>query len=297
MTVLANVLQPLIDVAHSILRFFHDSAGLSWGASIIGLTFVVRLFILPLTYKSIQGMRGIQRLKPEMDQIRERHAGDRQRMNEEMMALYQRHKVNPASSCLPIVLQIPFFISLFYLLRSPEFKADIQGEESFLFIPNLAEPATGWVLAVLLVLYVGTQLAASLVTAMTADRTQRILILSLPFVFVVFIINFEAGLLVYWITTNVWTVGQQLVVKKMLPPPELPPSGLKSGLGETNVSDKETREGRRRRQRAATGGDGAKASTGARGARARTGGEGNGRASGPPPGSPRKKKKRSGRRR
>ena len=75
-------------------------------------------------------MRGVQRLKPEMDQIRERHAGDRQRMNEEMMALYQRHKVNPASSCLPIVLPIPFFISLFYLLRSPEFKADVQRRTS-----------------------------------------------------------------------------------------------------------------------------------------------------------------------
>src|SRR5688572_29545202 len=112
-------------------------------------------------------------------------------MNEEMMALYQRHKVNPASACLPIVLQIPFFISLFYLLRSNEFKADIRGEESFLFIPNLAEPATGWVLAVLVVVYVGTQLAASLVTAIGADRTQRMLVLALPFVFVVFILNFE----------------------------------------------------------------------------------------------------------
>jgi YidC/Oxa1 family membrane protein insertase len=297
MPVIANVLQPLIDVAHSILRFFHDSAGFSWGLSIIGLTVVVRLFILPLTYKSIQGMRGIQRLKPDMDRIRERHAGDRQKMNEEMMALYQRHKVNPASSCLPIVLQIPFFISLFYLLRSTEFKTDIRGEESFLFIPNLAEPATGWVLAVLVVLYVGTQLAASLVTAISADRTQRMLVLALPFVFVVFVLNFETGLLVYWITTNVWTVGQQLAVKKLLPPPDPLPSGPKSGLGETNVPDKEIREGRRRRQRSANGGDGSKTSTGARGARTRAAGEGNGRAAGPPPRSPRKKKKRSGRRR
>jgi YidC/Oxa1 family membrane protein insertase len=100
MSVLANVLQPLIDVAHAILRFFHDSVGLGWGMSIIGLTVVVRLFILPLTYKSLQGMRDVQRLKPDMDRIRERYAGDRQKMNEEMMALYQRHKVNPAS-CVP----------------------------------------------------------------------------------------------------------------------------------------------------------------------------------------------------
>jgi YidC/Oxa1 family membrane protein insertase len=296
MLVLANVLQPLIDVAHSILRFFHDSLGFSWGLSIIGLTVVVRLFILPLTYKSVQGMRDIQRLKPDMDRIRERHAGDRQKMNEEMMALYQRHKVNPASSCLPIVLQIPFFISLFYLLRSTEFKNDIRGEESFLFIPNLAEPATGWVLAVLVVLYVGTQLAASLVTAISADRTQRMLLLGLPFVFVVFVLSFETGLLVYWITTNVWTVGQQFAVKKFLPPHDPLPSDPKSGLGETSVSAKEIRDGRRR-QRSANGSDGAKASPAKGGSRARSTREGNGRAPGPPPASPRKKKKRSGRRR
>jgi YidC/Oxa1 family membrane protein insertase len=299
MPVVANVLQPLIDVAHAILVFFHDRVGLSWGVSIIGLTFVVRLFILPLTYKSIQGMRDIQRLKPDMDRIKERHGGDRQKMNEEMMALYQRHKVNPASSCLPIVLQIPFFISLFYLLRSREFKLDIRGEESFLFIPNLAEPATGWVLAVLIVLYVGTQLGASLVTAISADRNQRMLVLALPFVFVVFVLNFETGLLVYWITTNVWTVGQQLAVKKLLPPPDPLPTGVKSGLGETNVSDEDVRTGRRRKQRSTNGGDGARAGGGrtARANGARAARDGNGRTPGPPPGSPRKKKKRSGRRR
>ena len=295
MPVIANVLQPLIDVAHSILIFFHDRAGFSWGLSIIGLTVVVRLFILPLTYKSIQGMRGIQRLKPDMDRIKERYGGDRQKMNEEMMALYQRHKVNPASSCLPIVLQIPFFISLFYLLRSQEFKTDIRGEESFLFIPNLAQPAEGWVLVVLIVLYVGTQLGASLVTAISADRNQRMLVLALPFVFVVFVLNFETGLLVYWITTNVWTVGQQLAVKKLLPPPDPLPTGVKAGLGQTNLSDDEVRaSGRRRKQRSTNGGSGARAGR-ANGARAA--GDGNGRPAGPPPSSPRRKKKRSGRRR
>ena len=216
----ANVLQPLIDFAHAILRFFHDSAGFSWGASIIGLTVVVRLLILPLTFKQVRSMQALQVHMPEMKRIQERYKDDSQRKNQELMKFYQENKVNPLRSCLPILLQIPFFISIFYLLRDKEFKREITGEESFLFIPDLSEPATGAVLAALIVLYVGTQLGASLVTAISADKNQRRLMLALPFVFVFFILNFETGLIVYWITTNVWTVGQQLLVKKLLPPPK-----------------------------------------------------------------------------
>ena len=144
---IANVLQPLIDVAHEILKFWHDTVGLGWGLSIIGLTVVVRLAILPLTFKQVRSMQELQRLQPEMKRIQERYKEDRQRMNQEMMKLYQEHKVNPLGSCLPILLQLPFFIALFYLLRGDEFQNDIKGAESFLFIDNLAEPATGEPLA------------------------------------------------------------------------------------------------------------------------------------------------------
>ena len=139
----ANVLQPLIDVANAILEFWHDDVGFSWGVSIIMLTVVVRLAILPLTFKQVRSMQELQRLQPEMKRIQERYKEDRQRMNQEMMKLYQEHKVNPLGSCLPILLQLPFFIALFYLLRGDEFQNEIAGEESFLFIDNLAEPATG----------------------------------------------------------------------------------------------------------------------------------------------------------
>src|SRR5687768_8602690 len=204
---IANVLQPLIDVAHEILKFWHDTVGLSWGGAIIGLTVVVRLAILPLTFKQVRSMQDLQRLQPEMKRIQERYKEDRQRMNQEMMKLYQEHKVNPLGSCLPILLQLPFFIALFYLLRGDEFQNDIRGEESFLFIDNLAEPASGAVLVTLIVLYVSTQLISGLVSTVTADPTQRRIMLALPFLFVIFIINFETGLIVYWITTNVWTIG------------------------------------------------------------------------------------------
>src|SRR5918994_1739970 len=162
---IANVLQPLIDVCHAILEFWHDlidpndTLDGSWGVSIILLTFTVRIAILPLTFKGVKSMQRLQTLQPEIKKIQERYKDDRQRMNQEVMAFYQREKVNPLGSCMPLLLQIPFFIALFYLLRSPEFKADIAGNESFLFIDDLADNVTDPVLlGVLIVLYVGTQL-------------------------------------------------------------------------------------------------------------------------------------------
>ncbi|MDQ3435705.1 MAG: YidC/Oxa1 family membrane protein insertase, partial [Actinomycetota bacterium] len=228
---IANVLQPLIDGSEAILKFWQGVVG-SWGAAIILLTFTIRLLILPLTFKSVKSMQKLQVLQPEMKKIQERFKEDRQRMNQEMMAFYQKNKVNPLGSCLPILLQIPFFISLFYLLRADQFKADIRGEESFLLIDNLAQPETGLVLVTLILIYVVTQLAASLVTAVSGDRNQRILVLVLPLIFIPILINFEAGLLVYWITTNVWTFGQQLAVKKFLPAPE----PLSSGDGDDKAT-------------------------------------------------------------
>src|SRR5215210_1160018 len=210
---IANVLQPLIDACQWILEFWHDlidsgnTLDGSWGIAIILMTFTVRIAILPLTFKGVKSMQRLQTLQPEIKKIQERYKDDKQRMNQEVMAFYQREKVNPLGSCLPLILQIPFFISLFYLLRSDTFRADIKGNESFLAIDNLAHKVTGdpVVLGVLIVLYVGTQLAASAVTAISADPTQRRIMFALPFVFTIFIVNFQAGLIVYWITTNVWT--------------------------------------------------------------------------------------------
>src|ERR671919_2342417 len=220
--VIANVLQPLIDACEAVLKFWHDLIGDfegSWGVAIILLTFTVRIVILPLTFRGVKAMQRLQVLQPEIKRIQERFKEDRQRMNQEIMAFYQREKVNPLGSCMPLLLQIPFFIALFQLLRSSSFQADIADNPGFLAIDNLAETATDdpVLLGVLIVLYIGTQLAASAVTAISADPMQRRIMLALPFVFVIFIINFEAGLIVYWITTNVWTIGQQLLVRKLYP--------------------------------------------------------------------------------
>src|ERR671927_1050019 len=121
-------LKPIVDACEAVLKFWHGALGDftgSWGFAIILLTFTVRIVILPLTFRGVKSMQRLQQLQPEIKQIQERYKGDRQRMNQEIMAFYQREKVNQLGSCLPLALQIPFFIALFKLLRSPGFKEDI----------------------------------------------------------------------------------------------------------------------------------------------------------------------------
>jgi len=274
---IAIIPQSVLNVLEDVLTFWHDLIGggeNSWGFAIILLTFTIRILILPLTFKSVKSMQKLQVLQPQMKKIQERFKDDRQRMNQEMMKFYQENKVNPLGSCLPLLLQIPFFIALFELLRSSSFTADIRGEESFFFIPDLAENLTGepLVLGFMIVLYVGTQLIATMITSIGGDKTQQRIMLALPFVFVIFIVNFEAGLIVYWITTNVWTIGRQLVVRKLYPRPDLEAADGNGAVPATAVAAK------------AQGGSGSGS----------TGGNGSGKA---PPPSPRKRKKRSGRRR
>ena len=242
---IANVFQPLIDFFEWILLRFHDGLGFGWGASIIAMTVLVRACLLPLTFKQFKSMQALASHAPEMKKLQERYKNDKERLNQEMMKFYRENKINPFASCLPLVAQLPVFLSLFYMLRT-DLRHDIcpeinpagisnpqpcgpNGDASFLFIPDLTDKATGGVLVVLIILYVGSQLFSTLLMSTTTDRTQRMIFIALPFFFVIFIINFPAGLLVYWITTNVWTIGQQAIIRKRLGP--MRPPGQEGGMG------------------------------------------------------------------
>ena len=109
--------QFLIDIANEVLKFFHDNAGLSWGIAIIALTICVRALLIPLTYKQLKGMRALQALQPQIKEIQAKYKNDKQRMQQEMMRFYKENKVNPFASCIPLVAQLPVFITLFYVLR------------------------------------------------------------------------------------------------------------------------------------------------------------------------------------
>jgi YidC/Oxa1 family membrane protein insertase len=294
---LANILQPLIDAFEGVLLFFHDNVGLAWGTSIIALTVVVRAALVPLTLKQLRSMQTMQRLAPEIKALQEKYKDDKARLQQETMKFYQERKVNPFASCLPLLLQMPVFISLFYMLRK-DLRHDICPDinppsvpnpkpcgsteaSQFFFIPDITAPAKGGVLIALLVMYVGSQLLSSVFMSTTVDRNQRLIMMGLPFFFVPFIIGFPAGLLIYWITTNLWTVGQGLVVRKLMPVPA--PAAATGVAGLPGAARAAAPEPRRRRPTDQDA-DGASAEQPER------------RAAAPPP-PPRKKKKRSGRRR
>jgi YidC/Oxa1 family membrane protein insertase len=302
----ANPLQPLIDFFEAILVFFHDNVGLSWGFAIIALTVIVRACLLPLTLKQFRSMQNLAKFQPQIKELQKKYANDRERLNQEMMKFYKENKVNPLASCLPLAAQLPVFLSLFYMLRK-DLRHDIcpdinppdipnpqpcgeGGEAAFFFIPDLTNNATGAVLVALIVMYVGSQLASTLLMSTTTDKTQRMIFLALPFFFVIFVINFPAGLLVYWITTNLWTIVQQMIVRKRLgpmrPPGSEPAPGLgellKQARGQTAPSQPEQRSRAKDRELVAPAGGAPKPKA---------------RPTAPPPAPPRKKKKRSGRRR
>src|SRR4051795_13741852 len=144
------VFKQLINAFDAVIQFFHDHVGFSWGMSIIALTVCVRAVLVPLTLRQYHSMQAMQRLAPEIKQLQAKYKDDKQRLNQEMMKFYQENKVNPFGSCLPLLLQMPVFISLFYMLRK-DLRADICGQiakpcsqvppghwgENFLFIPDI----------------------------------------------------------------------------------------------------------------------------------------------------------------
>ncbi len=321
MLVAANIFQPLIDVFEAVLKFFHNSVGVPWGWSIVLLTVVIRALLVPLTLKQFHSMQALQRLQPELKAIQNKYKEDKQRQQQELMKFYKENNVNPLGSCLPLVAQLPVFISLFYMLRS-SLRADICPQlqpgysevlhkvvshahtkpcgaghgAGFLFINDLTNKATGATLIVLIVLYVGTQLASSLMmSSPTMDKTQRQMMMVLPLFFVIFIISFPAGVIVYWVTTNSWTILQQYIVKKRIGPITAPPAdGDGSGGGPPRAGPDDG---------GPNGSDGGGGIAGLLRGRLRPAeepvavGAGSRTRSGPPPPPPRKKKKRSGRRR
>lgn len=321
MPILANVIQdafsPLIKVFEEIMVFIHAHiVGGSWGLAIVGLTVLTRAILVPLTYKQLKSMQEMQRLAPELNALKEKYKDDKQRQQQEMMKFYKERNINPLASCLPLLLQLPVFVSLFYMLRT-DLKKHICGPQlvshynalhhaaitsvsglpskyiestacnevaphsaKFLFIPDITAKATGLVLVTLIVLYVGSQIFSTLIATATADPNQRRLMLLIPVVFVVILYRYPAGLLVYWITTNLWTIGQQSIIRRRLPPVERstptsngkPKRPLREAIAEatrsTPVAEAEV-----------------------------TGAAPSVATSAPPPRPPRKKKKRSGRRR
>lgn len=200
------VAQPLI----WMLNFFYGYAG-NYGVAIILLTLVIKIVLWPLSYKSYKSMEQMKKLQPMMESLKKKHGGDKEAMNREMMQLYKTYKVNPASGCLPILVQIPVFIGLYQGLLG-----SIQLRHAS-FIPHLPFTDIVWLadLSVKDPFYItplimgATMFLQQLITPAAGDPTQRKIMMLMPVVFTFMFLNFPSGLVVYWLVNNVISIAQQ----------------------------------------------------------------------------------------
>jgi YidC/Oxa1 family membrane protein insertase len=209
---LATVLQPLTDVEEWSLESLH-ALGLGWGLAIVVLTLVVRLCIVPLTVRQFRAQRELAAHLPALKRLREQHQEDSARLREELAAYHREHRVNPLGAFAPLLLQLPVFVSLYLLLRE-DVANGLFGHAGFLFIPDLTARPHGRVLGLLIVCYLGSQLTATMLATRRLAGRQRKLALAFSMLFVGVAARLSAGLLVYWITSSLWALGQQLVLRR-----------------------------------------------------------------------------------
>ena len=253
MSLFNSVLSPLYNAVSWVLLAFHKmwsvifnpASGAAWALSIVMLVVLIRICLIPLFVKQIKAQRGLQVLQPQMKAIQTKYKNDKQKQSEEMMKLYKETGTNPLSSCLPILVQSPFFFALFHVLSyvakgqpvgvldqatvdqaraATVFGAPIANS----FIHNEGSMTTRIVAAVMIILMTATTFTTQrqlmvknqpLGQANPMMQQQKILLYVFPAMFAVFGINFPIGVLIYWLTTNVWTMGQQFYVIRRNPTP------------------------------------------------------------------------------
>jgi YidC/Oxa1 family membrane protein insertase len=222
-----------------LLNHYHEWLN-SWGLAIVFLTFTIRLAMLPLTIRQFRSMAAMQVVQPKVKQLQNRYKGktsreDRQKMQAELMELYKEHNVNPFGSCLPLLIQAPVFIALNSVLR---YHIHPTGDQGFLGIPNIFLPLNQLTTVeeyTLIALYVGSMLGSTLLFSFVTDRQQKYMLAAMPIVFVPFVLRFSTGVMIYWITSNFWTIGQQGMIKRTMghrfPPPAGKTPAKKDGGG------------------------------------------------------------------
>ena len=200
--IVAGILTPIENVLTAALEWFHSSLGLPWAWAIVVLTLCVRMLLVPLTVRQIHSMQNLQKHAPEMKAIQERYKNDKLKQREELMAFYKENSINPAASCLPILPQIPIFISLYFVLKDFEKEVFPQYPGSDLgflhVVPNITDQVSDhWSGYLLLVIYAGSQVASTYFMSATMDKTQRYLMMVLPIFFITFLLRFPMGLVIY----------------------------------------------------------------------------------------------------
>lgn len=212
MQFLRDLFDPLFDLLAATLTTFHG-LGAPWWLSIVMLTFVVRTLLSPLTVRQVKSMRKLQELRPEIDKIWEKHKDKPGKQQEEIMKLYGERRVNPLGGCLPIFIQLPIFLVLYYTIQEFERLDSFRTGGLFWFQDlTVADPYF-----ILPIAYVLTMMASQELTLRHTDPQQKQLMRLLPIVFGVFLFSFPAGLFVYWVTSNVITFFQNFLIYRNVP--------------------------------------------------------------------------------
>lgn len=238
-----NLFAPVVNVLGSVLLFFHQTVGAPWWLSIVLLTVVVRGLLFPLTVKQVKSMRAVQDLKPDMDRVRSQYQNNPQKQREEMAKLYQDRGVNPLGGCLPILIQMPIFIGIFYVIRQfggtpgrtePQYPSFVDG--GILWFQDLSHADPTYILPIISAV---TMLGATEITLKNVDPQQRWLMRLLPVGFTIFLLSFPAGLFVYWITSNLFTLVQNYLIyhhgpgkRPLKPVKDASPATLKAGASD-----------------------------------------------------------------
>lgn len=218
---LKSIYEPLTDVVeYGLITFFAKPVFLllewlymlmgNWGWAIIGLTIIVRLILFPLSYKGIMSMQRLKDLTPKMKEIQEQYKGDPQKMQMHMMQLYKKHGANPLGGCLPLLLQIPVFFAIYRVLYNA---VELKSSQWILWIHDLSVMDPYFILPILMGASMYIQQA---LTPNTLDPTQAKIFKLLPVIFTLFLITFPAGLVLYWTINNIFAIGMQLVINKVI---------------------------------------------------------------------------------
>jgi YidC/Oxa1 family membrane protein insertase len=197
----AFLVKPMLKV----LKYFYGVFN-NYGWAIIFVTLVIKIIFAPLTHKSFKSMKGMQKVQPYVKVIQERNKDDRQKMNEEMLELYKKHKVNPLGGCLPMLLQIPVFIALYHALF---FSIELRGAPFIGWIHDLSvqDPYYVWPVIMGATMFLQQKLNPSI-----GDPTQQKIMMMLPIVFTFLFMSFPAGLVLYWTINNILTISQQAYI-------------------------------------------------------------------------------------
>lgn len=222
------------------LIWFYDWTN-SYGMAIILLTIVVRIVILPLTLYQTRAMKKLQLIQPEMKKLQEKYKGEPEKLNKEMMELYRTHKVNPLSGCLPVLVQLPFLIAIFNVLRTLR---ESFGDQDFTFSVlgltwDLTLPDAYYILPVLTVV---TMFWQSKISMTGTDATQRMMIYAMPLLMGWFTIKFPAGLVLYWVVSTLFGVVQHYAIPSAKPAPQ-PEKKPEQAAGEGKSKSRKAKKG------------------------------------------------------